>query len=63
MPDLTTPQARLDHLLRQVGEPSHCRYCQAPVYWVTHRNGTRTPYTMEGLNHHVDCPNKPGVKR
>lgn len=55
MPDLSTAQARLDHLLRQVGEPGHCRGCGAPVYWVIHRNQKRVPYTMEGLNHFVNC--------
>ena len=56
MPDLSTPQARLKHLLQQVGEPGHCRGCSTPVYWVTHRNGVKAPYTLEGLNHFADCP-------
>lgn len=43
-------------LLTHVGQLGTCRGCNAPVVWVTHRNGKHVPYTMEGLNHFVDCP-------
>lgn len=61
--DLSTAEARLEHLLRQVGEPGHCRGCGAPVYWVTHRNQKRVPYTMAGLNHFADCKAADRFKR
>ncbi len=53
---LPDPAARLEHLLHQVGEPGRCRGCDKEILWVTHRNGRRTPYTRDGLNHFIDCP-------
>ena len=47
---------RLKHLLAQIGEPGHCRGCGHKILWVIHRNGKRTPYTEQGLNHFIDCP-------
>lgn len=46
---------RIAHLLDQVGQRSQCMGCNAPIMWVTHRNGKKTPYTLEGLNHFIDC--------
>ncbi len=46
-------QVLLGHI---AGLPVPCRGCQAPIYWVTHKNGKRTPYTPAGLNHFIDCP-------
>lgn len=44
------------HLLNQIGDESRCKKCNMTIYWVTHKNGKKTPYTSEGLNHFVDCP-------
>lgn len=47
----------MGRLLRAIaGEPVKCRGCEAAIYWVTHKNGKRTPYTAAGLNHFIDCP-------
>lgn len=43
-------------LLKNVGDPGQCRGCQSPIFWVTHRNGKKAPYTPAGLNHFADCP-------
>lgn len=43
-------------LLMNVGDQGECRGCKAEIYWVTHKNGRKTPYTPEGLNHFVNCP-------
>ncbi len=43
-------------LLNAIGDPGECRACNRKLFWVTHRNGKKTPYTPEGLNHFVDCP-------
>lgn len=43
-------------LLNNIGDAGHCRGCSAAIYWVTHKNGKKTPYTLEGLNHFADCP-------
>jgi len=47
--------AQMKALLKNIGDPGNCRGCQAEIYWVTHKNGKKTPYTPAGLNHHVDC--------
>ncbi len=45
-------------LLDNVGDPGACRGCRVPIYWITHRNGKKTPYTHAGLNHFIDCPER-----
>jgi hypothetical protein len=47
-------------LLEHVGKKGVCDgpNCHAVIYWVTHTNGRKTPYTMAGLNHFVDCPDR-----
>lgn len=50
-------RAAMTALLHNVGERKTCRGCGVSIYWVTHRNNARTPYTPEGLNHFVNCPN------
>lgn len=55
---MTIPTANelLVALLKNVGDPAHCKGCGADIYWVIHRNGKKVPYTPAGLNHFVDCP-------
>ncbi len=54
---ILSQKTAMRHLLALVaGDPVPCRGCQAPIYWVTHKNGKRTPYTPSGLNHFIDCP-------
>ncbi len=53
MPDL---QANITALLKNIGDPGQCRGCQAPIWWVTHRNGRKTPYDADGTNHFITCP-------
>jgi len=43
-------------LLNLIGDRSTCKGCGAEIWWVTHRNGRRAPYTAEALNHFADCP-------
>lgn len=38
------------------GAPANCKGCDAPIYWVTKRDGRALPYTPLGLNHFGDCP-------
>jgi hypothetical protein len=45
-------------LLKQIGQPGECSGCHAPIVWVRHKNGKQTPYTLEGLNHFIDCPKR-----
>lgn len=48
--------AAMKALLTNIGDPGKCRGCQADIFWVTHKNGKKTPYTPAGLNHFIDCP-------
>ncbi len=51
------------NLLYNAGDPGTCRGCNALIYWITHRNGKKTPYTPAGLNHFIDCPAAKNFKR
>ncbi len=48
-------QSVITMLLKNVGEPGHCKGCREPIFWVVHRNGKKTPYDPAGLNHFVSC--------
>lgn len=49
-------QGAIGLLLRNVGDPGQCRGCGAAIWWVTHRNWKKAPYTAAGINHFIDCP-------
>lgn len=52
-----TPEDRMRRLLELTAEEIRpCRECQATLYMVRHRNGKIAPYTVDGLNHFLDCP-------
>lgn len=52
-------------LLEHVGKKATCDgpNCGRPIFWVTHTNGRKTPYTEAGLNHFVDCPDRDRFRR
>ncbi len=50
-------------LLKQIGQIGTCSGCNGVVIWVTHRNGTHVPYTTEGLNHFLNCPEAEQFKK
>lgn len=54
---------RLKYLLIAIGKPGVCRGCGATIMWVTHANGKQVPYTMQGLNHFIDCPKADNFRR
>lgn len=55
----------MEWLLDHVGKKSTCDgpNCGATIFWVTHTNGKRTPYTTAGLNHFVDCVDRERFQR
>lgn len=55
MPCVAAQAAAMIAILGNIGDPGTCRGCQVKIYWVTHKNGKKTPYTPAGLNHFVDC--------
>ena len=61
--DLTTPEGRMQHLLKQIGWPGQCRGCAAQVLWVTHRGGAKTPYDPDGMPHFATCPEAKRFKK
>jgi hypothetical protein len=44
-------------LLARIGDRGVCSGCTRPIFWVTHRKGSRAPYTESGLLHMIDCAN------
>jgi hypothetical protein len=52
-------------LVNHVGKKASCDgpNCGRTIYWITHTNGKRTPYTEAGLNHFVDCPDRDRFSR
>ena len=58
LPDGPEMRKRMTHLLRQIADEGSCRGCGAIIHWVKHQNGKKVPYTPQGLNHFIDCPNR-----
>lgn len=52
-------------LISHVGKKATCDgpTCGRTIYWVTHTNGKRTPYTEAGLCHFIDCPDRDRFRR
>lgn len=50
-------RANVERLLRNIGgDPVKCKLCPAPIVFVVHRNGRKTPYDLDGTNHFITCP-------
>ncbi len=62
---ITAQAAAMEWLLSHVGKKGTCDgpNCGAPIWFVIHSNGKRTPYTPAGLNHFVDCPDRERFQR
>ncbi len=56
-------EERIVELLSHVGNPGRCRGCDAPIFWVRHKNGKIVPYSEAGVIHFVDCPEAQRFKR
>ena len=56
-------EAAMLRLLSLAGDSGHCEGCGSQVFWVRHRNGRITPYTPQGLNHFINCPQAARFKR
>jgi hypothetical protein len=50
-------------LLANIGDSGICKGCHREIFWVKHRNGKAVPYTPQGLNHFIDCPQAKEFKR
>ena len=57
-------ESNIIKLLRVIGATEgQCRGCGIDIWWVTHANGKKAPYTKQGLNHFADCPKAKEFKR
>lgn len=64
MPDVPTIEARMESLLRLVAEEIRpCARCKTVIAMVRHKNGKLGPYTMDGVNHFINCPNAQDFRR
>lgn len=61
------PLARVQSLMRLIGDVGNCRGCATAIVWLVHRNGKKTPYDAEGdtagVNHFITCPKRENFKR
>lgn len=63
MPAKPDAEARAASLVKNMGEPGSCRACRSAIFWLTHRNGRRTPYDPDGTNHFITCPEAESFRR
>lgn len=42
-------------LLNRIGNYTKCPACQTEMWWVTHKNGKKAPYTVEAVVHFNEC--------
>lgn len=63
MANLPSLPDRITALLKAIGVPGRCKGCAEPILWVKHLNGSTVPYTYDGVNHFVDCPNAANFKK
>lgn len=55
--NLPSIEERMQRLLELVAEEKRtCKACTALLFFVRHSNGKLAPYTIDGLNHFVNCP-------
>lgn len=57
-------EERLEKILSLIAEAIHpCKACQAKLYFVRHANGKLAPYTADGVNHFITCPEAKQFKK
>ena len=55
--NLPSLEERISRLLALTAEDKRrCTACGTELYFVRHRNGKLAPYTADGLNHFLTCP-------
>jgi hypothetical protein len=61
---LLETEERLLQLLQRVAEETRpCRACGEILYFVRHRSGHTAPYTAQGINHFINCPQATQFRR
>jgi len=55
---------RIRELLERTAEARRpCKACSTELFFVRHANGKLTPYTSDGVNHFVNCPEAARFKK
>jgi bacterioferritin-associated ferredoxin len=52
-----SPEQKMSNLLKLIGNPSQCKGCQAPMWWVVTKAGKAMPLNSDGVPHWATCPN------
>ena len=55
MSDVEATQKNIRTLLNRIGNYTKCPACQTEMWWVTHKNGKKAPYTIAGVVHFNEC--------
>jgi hypothetical protein len=42
-------------LLNRLGNYTKCPACQTEMWWITHKNGKKAPYTVDAVVHFNEC--------
>jgi len=48
-------QRNIRTLLNRIGNYTKCPACKKEMWWVTHKNGKKAPYTVEAVVHFKEC--------
>ena len=52
----------IGRLLVNIADGDFCTGCRRQIFWVIHKNGVRTPYNPDGVNHFVTCEKREQFK-
>ena len=55
MSDTEQNHRNIRTLLNRIGNYTKCPACQTEMWWVTHKNGKKAPYTIEAVVHFNEC--------
>jgi len=55
MSDAEATQKNIRTLLNRIGNYTKCPACQTEMWWVTHKNGKKAPYTLQAVVHFNEC--------
>ena len=48
-------QRNIRTLLNRIGNYTKCPACKKEMWWVTHKNGKKAPYSVEAVVHFKEC--------
>lgn len=60
---LDAMKANQQAFIKNTGGRSQCRACGETIFWYTHLNGKKVPYTTALQNHFINCPKAGEFKR